>query len=111
MQVGHTLFTDPIGMSANGWRTRPLCADSVEKVLQQILLAMFDRSGICARINDSFYVSASNHYCVKTAPKYSQRSFSTESAISGHPANVCSVPQTVIIFVPAMDLAGDLQAL
>lgn len=35
-------------------QTCPVLTDSVEKFPRQILLAMFDRAGICARINDSF---------------------------------------------------------
>jgi hypothetical protein len=54
-------------------------ADSVEKLLQRILLAIFNRSGIWVRIYDSFRVFSLNHYCAKAAPKYSRESFSTES--------------------------------
>jgi hypothetical protein len=63
-----------------------LVADSVEKLLQRILLAIFNRSGIWVRIYDSFRVFSLNHYCAKAAPKYSRESFSTESAQSGHSA-------------------------
>ena len=77
-----------------GWEpgvkpSRPLrlvCANSVEKLRDRILLAISGRVRVCRRIDDSVRWPRLNHCCAKAAPKYSCGSFSTQSAHSGHSA-------------------------